>query len=514
MVVLPGKFHVLSFLILALLPLFFAACPSPTDSDDALSGSLEITFDLDGGKWNDNTTAPAKRTLTYPKTAVGTADFPDNPTQFGYTFAGWRTGRNGSGVPFTATTTVKGDTVYAQWTQTSSGSYTVTFMANDGTTVPWAAKTASPGTAIATANFPANPTRENYAFKGWTTTSTGSEAFTATTPVNGNRTVYAQWTQVSENSYSVTFMMNDGTGAIHAVNAVMKSASIGTANFPAAPVRSGYRFDRWTTTASSGTTFDSSTWVYDNLTVYARWTANPYTITYILNNGTNPTNPPTSYTIESSNITLPTPTRTDGYAFDGWRDKEDLSGDPVIGIPTGSTGNKTFYAKWTANPYTITYHVNGGTAIDPGTYTIENLPFPLPTPSRSGSYTFGGWYDNEGLNGTAFTTIPTGSMEDKAFYAKWIVNAGIILDPEGAGGAFSQENFTIAKPYGSQSISVTGTGYSNPRWFVDGILKETTGTGMSITISAADYGAGRHNLSLIITKSGISWSKEITFTVN
>jgi hypothetical protein len=91
----------------------------------------------------------------------------------------------------------------------------------------------------------------------------------------------------------------------------------------------------------------------------------------------------------------------------------------------------------------------------------------------------------------------------------------ITLNPDAGDGAFSQETFTISRsgtgnPV-SQTISVTaGTGYTNPRWLVDRILR---GTGTDITLSAADYRLGGHTLTLLINKNGVSWSKEISFTV-
>jgi hypothetical protein len=80
-------------------------------------------------------------------------------------------------------------------------------------------------------------------------------------------------------------------------------------------------------------------------------------------------------------------------------------------------------------------------------------------------------------------------------------------------GAFSQTNSTIFKSdgSGSQTVNITGSGYTNPRWLVDGELEKT---GNSITINAAHYAEGGHTLSLLITKSGVTWSKEIKFTVN
>jgi uncharacterized repeat protein (TIGR02543 family) len=78
--------------------------------------------------------------------------------------------------------------------------------------------------------------------------------------------------------------------------------------------------------------------------MHAQWTPVSYAITYNLNGGTNGANP-ASYTVESPAVTLAPATRTD-YSFGGWYAASDLSGDAVAAIPAGSTGNKTFYAKW------------------------------------------------------------------------------------------------------------------------------------------------------------------------
>ena len=73
-----------------------------------------------------------------------------------------------------------------------------------------------------------------------------------------------------------------------------------------------------------------------------------YTITYELDNGEWPialTGKPETYTIASSTITLPIPTR-EGYTFEGWLDNQ---GNSVSTIPTGSYGNKVFHASWQDN---------------------------------------------------------------------------------------------------------------------------------------------------------------------
>lgn len=100
---------------------------------------------------------------------------------------------------------------------------------------------------------------------------------------------------------------------------------------------------------------DLSSFVEDNtnvnLKLYANWKPVNYSITYNLNGGTNPNSGvATNYTIESNNITLPTPTRT-GHTFEGWFDNSSFTGTAITSIPSGSTGNKTYYAKWAVNTY-------------------------------------------------------------------------------------------------------------------------------------------------------------------
>ena len=70
----------------------------------------------------------------------------------------------------------------------------------------------------------------------------------------------------------------------------------------------------------------------------------------------------------------------------------------VTKISKGSTGNKTFYAKWKTVTYYITYHLGEGTnhGSNPDNYTIEQVPITLQNASRAG-YSFEGWYKEEGF---------------------------------------------------------------------------------------------------------------------
>lgn len=142
-----------------------------------------------------------------------------------------------------------------------------------------------------------------------------------------------------------------------------------------------------------------------------------YTITYNLDDGTNPDEAPTSYTY-GTGAALPTPTKT-GYNFGGWYTMSDLSGSAAPSIGTADTGAKEYWAKWTAASYSITYNLDGGTNPDgaPASYTYETGAT-LPTPTKAG-YRFGGWYTASDLSGSTITIISTTDTGDKIYYAKW-----------------------------------------------------------------------------------------------
>jgi uncharacterized repeat protein (TIGR02543 family) len=132
---------------------------------------------------------------------------------------------------------------------------------------------------------------------------------------------------------------------------------------PTAPTKSGYMFTGWFSDVELTTSYTFATMPDQNTTVYAKWTPVSYAINYQLYAGSNHANNPTTYHIETPTFVLATPTKT-GYSFGGWYDNAEFTGSAVTQIALGSTADKTLYAKWTINQYTITFNANGGTAVD------------------------------------------------------------------------------------------------------------------------------------------------------
>ena len=180
----------------------------------------------------------------------------------------------------------------------------------------------------------------------------------------------------------------------------------------------GYKFLGWYSDTTKVTPDEYT--VQGNITLTAKWQLERYSVIYELNDGTNHAANPSSYTIESSAITLKNPVRT-GYDFGGWFITKALNGSAVESIGGGTTGEITLYAKWIPVVYKITYELNGGTnaTSNPATYTIESDTITLAEPQKEG-FVFDGWYTDISFNGTKQTTIEKGSHDDKKYYAQWL----------------------------------------------------------------------------------------------
>ena len=103
-------------------------------------------------------------------------------------------------------------------------------------------------------------------------------------------------------------------------------------------------------TATASVTFNGTNYTDTKIIV------TNYSITYVLNGGTNAAGNPTTYADNVGVASFANPTRT-GYQFAGWYDNASFTGSPVTNIPAGSSGDKTLYAKWDIG---LTYNTTGG----------------------------------------------------------------------------------------------------------------------------------------------------------
>ena len=258
-----------------------------------------------------------------------------------------------------------------------------------------------------------------YQFNGWMPTLPDANSL-----INNSATYTA--TFVASN-YTITYNLDGGTNSGNNL-AAYKEANTPITLYDATKL--GYTFGGWydnaglsgtaVTTIAEGTT--------GNLEFWAKWSQDTYAITYNLDGGTNSGNNLAAYKEADTPITLYDATKL-GYTFGGWYDNSALSGSPITTVAEGTTGNLTYWAKWTQDTYSITYNniLATDTNTNPASYVEEDTAFALVNAARLG-YTFGGWYDNAGLSGTAVTTVAKGTAGNLTFWAKWVKDASLWHD--------------------------------------------------------------------------------------
>ena len=133
---------------------------------------------------------------------------------------------------------------------------------------------------------------------------------------------------------------------------------------------------------------------------------------------------PTSYTYGKGAYIGTAWSSHDGHTTAGWYTSSACTGSKVT--PIGKQqGNKTFYAKKTANSYTITYKWSDGTTItglSPTSYTYGKGATLAGVPSATG-YTTAGWYTSSACTGNTVSSIGTTATGNKTFYAKKVASA-------------------------------------------------------------------------------------------
>lgn len=160
----------------------------------------------------------------------------------------------------------------------------------------------------------------------------------------------------------LTYDANGGSGAPDeqsvAIDAVSKSVTVAAGSGMTAPT--GYEFNHWDTrVGDDGTDYaaGASYTLSADATLYAQWSPLSYDVTLNTNDGTINAGDVTSYTY-GVGATLPTNVTKTGYNFGGWYNNSGLTGDAVASISSSETGDKEYWAKWTAKQTTITINAN------------------------------------------------------------------------------------------------------------------------------------------------------------
>ena len=140
-------------------------------------------------------------------------------------------------------------------------------------------------------------------------------------------------------------------------------------NTPQALEKTGYVFNGWYTDPENGEKVDAQTTIIEDTTLYARYSAIRYNISYNLAGGT--ASNPTSYTVEDT-ITLNNPEKQ-GFTFSGWTGSNGDDLQTRVTIEQGTIGDKTYTAHFSPNPDTKYMVIHELMNMDGQTYTVEKV---------------------------------------------------------------------------------------------------------------------------------------------
>lgn len=278
---------------------------------------------------------------------------------------------------------------------------------------------------------------------------------------NVTKTLYVNW---KANTYTVTLHANNGSGGTTSVTATYDSA------MPSAtmPTRAGYTFAGYydTNATTGGTQYytaagaSARTWNKTAATIlYARWTANKYTITLNDNQGSGGSGSVqiTYGTAKGSYPSITKPTRP-GYTFAGYYSATsggtqwyDANGNSVRTFDL--TADTTWYAQWTINSYVLTIDPNGGTWNSSTSTSTASQNYAttkaIAAPTRTG-YTFVGWAE------TGVGHLSKINQTDPAFDSS---SGGVAIYNNSGGGTVThtRQSSSAGTAYGSYEILISSS---------------------------------------------------------
>lgn len=244
------------------------------------------------------------------------------------------------------------------------------------------------------------------------------------------KTVYALWAINPTLSYNVNAPAGSNAPGTPASQTVpYNTAAADKSGWAAGDTGKipGYRFDGWYTAPNGGNKYDFNTPLTGNVTVYAHWVGNGYTVRFAGNGATGGGTPDQAFQYNIGQNLHRNGFVRDGYTFTGWKraDNQQAYGDGqwVTNLTTQPDGIVTMVAQWSANEAHVRYNPNppaGKTAGGQGTPNWDGHTGDTPTIGQNGwtidGYTFAGW-----------ATSPDGSGARYAPGARWTANGTLTL---------------------------------------------------------------------------------------
>ena len=295
------------------------------------------------------------------------------------------------------------------------------------------------------------------------------------------KTVYALWAINPTLSYNVNAPAGSNAPGTPASQTVpYNTAAADKSGWAAGDTGKipGYRFDGWYTAPNGGNKYDFNTPLTNNVTVYAHWIGNGYTVRFTGNGATGGGTLDQAFQYNIGQNLHRNGFVRDGYTFTGWKraDNQQAYGDGqwVTNLTTQPNGIVTMVAQWSANEAHIRYNPNppaGKTAGGNGTPNWDGHTGDTPAIGRNGwtidGYTFAGWTTNADGGGVKYAPGASWTANGTlTLYAQWTPGeAGLTYDGNGAtGGKTDPQNGVTDQTVNVRQNGFTRDGYTFVTW--------------------------------------------------
>lgn len=295
------------------------------------------------------------------------------------------------------------------------------------------------------------------------------------------KTVYALWAINPTLSYNVNTPAGSNAPGTPASQTVpYNTAAADKSGWAAGDTGKipGYRFDGWYTAPNGGNKYDFNTPLTGNVTVYAHWVGNGYTVRFAGNGATGGGTPDQAFQYNIGQNLHRNGFTRDGYTFTGWKraDNQQAYGDGqwVNNLTTQPNGIVTMVAQWSANEAHIRYNPNppaGKTTGGNGTPNWDGHTGDTPAIGGNGwtidGYTFAGWTTSPDGGGTKYAPGASWTANGTlTLYAQWTPGeAGLTYDGNGAtGGKTDPQNGVTDQKVNVRQNGFTRDGYTFVRW--------------------------------------------------
>lgn len=443
------------------------------------STTYSVTYDCNG---NTGGGAPSDSTRYLNSQSVTVLPNDGGLSKSGFSFIGWNTSKNGTGIAYTQgqTFNISGADVvlYAMWSMNPTFTVSYDGNGNSSGSIPVDLTNYEQGQNATVLGNTGNLEKYGFVFSRWNTEADGSgkDYNHGDTMIigNSNAVLYAVWVPV----FTVTYKDNGSTEGDVPIDVFVyrQGDTVTVYGNSGNLVKDGYTFAGWSIVEDgNGTTYNQDQQFImggADVTLFAKWTLIPTFRVTFNGNGNETGDVPVDTTNYQQGAVVTVPGNTgdlakSGFNFTGWNTQADGSGTAFTQGDTFnmSAADITLFAQWTAKPvYTVTYNGNGS----------DNLSVPVDSTSYlegaevtvlgninslvKAGYAFNGWNAVADGSGTAYMQNDRFNIgkADVELYAQWIKNPSFTVTYDGNGNTGGSVPVDTASYEESQTVTVAG----------------------------------------------------------